>query len=213
MKLEHGDIRGASIWLDNEIPFALVNQNDVESAAGRVFTLLHEYAHLIVRKGGLVCDFRGRSKKQNPEPFANRFAARMLISYQELESRLIELDLLSKREFWSDEVLDKIRKPFFVSRDVVVITLQELDLAPRDFYQKRRALWEKRKPGGRGKGGRPTDSELAFRRIGYSLGRVLSTKPANSLLPLTDLSYVLDMKVERIDGFFSWMRGELSQKV
>jgi Zn-dependent peptidase ImmA (M78 family) len=209
MKLEPGDIRGASTWL-GDYPFILVNHQDVEAAPGRIFTLLHEYAHLLTSEEGLACDFRGLRTGQNPEPFANKFAARMLLSHDELRHRLREVGKYQYHENWSDEVLNEIRYPLAVSKDVVLIMLEEMDLAPNGLYQEKRERWEKFKPWGRGGGSeRPTKKELKLREIGYSLGRVLTTSGSERPIPLDDLSYVLDMKVEKVPEFLEWARKEV----
>jgi len=211
MKLEPGDIRGASLWLEGRYPFILVNHQDVEAATGRLFTLLHEYAHLLTASDGLVCDFRGVEPLKEPEPFANRFAARMLLSYDELKRRLKEIGQHRYRETWADPLLDEIRAPLFVSRDVTVITLQEMGLAPEDSYQKKREQWEKRKPWGRGGTRRNlTKKERKLREIGFSLVRILSVQEREGEAPLTDLADVLDMKMEKVREFLTWARDEVS---
>lgn len=217
MKLGPEDIRGASTWLGN-YPFILVNHQDVEAAAGRIFTLLHEYAHLLTSEEGLACDFRGLPRQtavglgvgQNPEPFANQFAARMLLSHDELGKRLREVGKYQYNDSWSDEVLNEIRYPLFVSKDVVLIMLEEMKLAPDGLYQRKRERWEKFKLFGKGGGKeRPTKRELKLREIGYSLGRVLTTSSSERPIPLDDMSYVLDMKVEKVPEFLEWARKEV----
>ena len=54
----------------------------------------------------------------------------MLLSYDDLRKRLSELQQLAFSDTWSDNLLDEIRKTFAVSRDVVAIALQEINLAP-----------------------------------------------------------------------------------
>lgn len=209
MKLEPGDIRGAATWFES-YPFILVNHQDIEAAAGRLFTLLHEYVHLLTSNEGLACDFRGLRAGENPEPLANQFAARMLLSHDELGERLREIGKYGFSEDWSDNTLDEIRSPLFVSRDVVLITLEEVGLAPDGLYQQKRKRWEKSKPWGRGGGGKhPTKKELKLREIGYSLGRVLATPGSERSFALDDLSYVLDMKVEKVPEFLEWARREI----
>jgi Zn-dependent peptidase ImmA (M78 family) len=210
MKLEIGDIRGASIWFKSRYPFILVNHQDIETATGRMFTLLHEYAHIISGGEGVVCDFRGLRPAQGPEPFANRFAARMLLSFEDLQRKLNELHKHEYSENWSDNLLDELRQPFFVSRDVVAIALQEMNLSPGNFYNKKRAMWEKRKPFGRGGGGRhPTNNEIKLREIGYSLTRILSRSGKEGSIPVDDLSSVLGMKIEKIPEFLGWAQREV----
>ncbi|MBM4044234.1 MAG: ImmA/IrrE family metallo-endopeptidase [Planctomycetes bacterium] len=208
MKLGPDDIRGASMWWEGRYPFILVNHQDMEAAAGRIFTLLHEYAHLLTAEEGLVCDFLGRQHRHGTEPFANQFAARVLLSCHEVEERLKEIGKSGPRETWGDDVLDEIRQPFFVSRDAVAIALQDLRLAPGDFYQRKRAQWKNRKASGRG-GKTLTKKERKLRELGFSLGRIVSLAGGEGKIPLGELCAVLDMKVEKVPGFLSWARNEL----
>jgi len=210
MKLEPRDIRGALLWNKSRYPFILVNHHDFEAATGRLFTLLHEYAHLITATSGIACDFRGFEAGQNPEPFANRFAARMLLPHKDLVQRLRELGEYRKRETWSDTRLDEIRQPFLVSRDVIAIMLEDLGLAPSGFYKTKRVQWEGRKLWyGRGSRKRPTRREIALREVGFSLTRLLRSQHERENLPLLEASYVLGMKVEKVPEFLSWAREHL----
>jgi Zn-dependent peptidase ImmA (M78 family)/transcriptional regulator with XRE-family HTH domain len=202
MRLDSKDVRGAALWCE-DYPFILVNHEDVEAAAGRIFTLLHEYGHLVGGKEGLVCDFRGISHDHNPEPFANRFAARMLLQPEELRERLNQLDEQRYRGEWPDALLDRIRKPFPVSRDVMAILLQELNLAPKGSYERKRRQWESRRPYGRG-GRRLPQREEKLREVGYSLTRVLARSAARPAFSWMDAASVLGMKVEKTEQFLSW---------
>ena len=204
MPLNPRDVRGASLWCE-EYPFILVNHRDAEAAAGRLFTLLHEFAHLISARGeGIACDFRGVRRGENPEPFTNRFAARMLLPPDELRQHLHAIGKGGYREDWPDRLIDEIRKPFMVSRDVVAITLQEIRLAPHDFYDRKRAKWEARRPWGRG-GRRPTQRERALQEFGYSLSRLLARASSKPEFSWIDAASFVGMKTEKIEEFLRWI--------
>jgi Zn-dependent peptidase ImmA (M78 family) len=202
MPLDPKETRGAALWLEG-YPFILVNHRDIEAAAGRIFTLLHEFAHLISAKDGIVCDFQGAHHDHNPEPFANRFAARMLVTPEELRQRLRELGEGRHRTEWPDSLLEKLRSPFCASRDVVAILLQELQLAPRDFYDRKRQQWQTRKSFGRG-GRRPPRNEQKLQEVGYSLAKVLARSASQPAFSWVDASSVLGMKVEKTKAFLEW---------
>lgn len=207
MKLEPGEIRGASRWIDSRYPFILVNHQDAEAATGRLFTLLHEYSHLLTSQEGIACDFRGRDADKWLETFANRFAARMLVSPEQLQDRLRRLGKLHFQQTWSDAELNALRDPFFVSRDVVAIMLQEMQLAPDGFYQIKRERWERIKPWGRGRAKRTlTKKERKAREIGRSAIDILLALENRQKLPLLDAAYALDMKVEKTTEFLQWAR-------
>jgi len=211
LKLNPKDIRGASMWLARKYPFILVNHEDAESATGRVFTLLHEYAHLVSQTEGVVCDFRGHQHRRHHEPFANRFAARMLLSTEELGEKLREEGLYHYRARWGDDTLRRIGQNFSVSKDVVLIALTELGLAPEGYYQVKRQQWEKSAPFGRSRSGAGTKNERAFRKLGYSLTSLLANRTADPSLSLTDLAYFTDMKAEKADEFVAWARGAVAE--
>jgi Zn-dependent peptidase ImmA (M78 family) len=206
MPLDPKETRGAALWLEG-YPFILVNHRDVEAAAGRIFTLLHEFAHLISAKEGVVCDFHGARRDHNPEPFANRFAARILVTPEELRGRLREVGENRHRTDWPDAMLNKLRRPFLVSRDVVAILLQELQLAPPDFYERKRQQWEQQWQGRtpRGRGGRRLPlNEQKLQEVGFSLAGVLVRSVEKPTFSWLETASVLGMKVEKTEAFLKW---------
>ena len=195
--LPAGEVRGASTWPEDGVPAILVNHSDTESATGRIFTLLHEFAHLLVRKAGVVCDFRGQPEL---EAFANRFAARTIVPLVMLRNRLSALGLLQLKAHWTEAELDRIRQPFHASRDVIAISLEELRLAPDGYYRKRRTAWEKRRPFGRGGGGQKR-VVLKYRELGSRMSDlVLAASQSGAVSPL-DVDDVLGTPVEKFRDF------------
>ena len=73
-KFSIDDCRGFSLYDNANAPCIVVNKDDTAEVA-KIFTLIHEYCHLLVREPG-VSDHDAR----NPiEAFCNRFAAGFLI--------------------------------------------------------------------------------------------------------------------------------------
>ena len=213
-RLKAQELRGAVYWSkagERTFPFILVNSEDVEAAQGRVFTLLHEYGHLILtdEQQGIVCDFRGTTEEGNPEPVVNLFAARMLLTPEELKQQLLKLDLLTFQEDWSDRSLDKIRAPFAVSRDVIAIMLEEMRLAPRGFYKRKREQWSNRRPFGRGKGGGKRLVERKLNEIGFSCAKLLVQLVRKETVSPIVLSDALEMRVSRTHEFLDYARSVL----
>lgn len=209
LKLKASEVRGASRWDSPHTPAILVNRMDMEAATGRSFTLLHEWAHLLINHPGLVCDFRGQAKGANIERFANQFAAEILVPKKEFETYLKQKDLFIKRSRWGDTMIDEIRRDFKVSRDVIAIMLEEMELAHRGFYRDKRASWDLRKPFFRGfTGSRRGRTKAAIRlsEIGRPVANLMSVAYESGAISKLDLAEILDMKVEQAERFVSWVR-------
>jgi Zn-dependent peptidase ImmA (M78 family) len=215
LKLKASEVRGASRWEFPQVPAILVNRIDMEAATGRTFTLLHEWAHLLVKQAGLVCDFRGRAKGANIEHFANQLAAEILVPKKELEAYLRNRNLYQKRPRWGDALLDNIRQDFKVSRDVIAISLEEMELAPKGFYRNKRASWELHAPFFAGfvgtRRGR-TKFTIRLAEIGDPVANLLSVAYGRGAIPKLDLAEILGMKVEQAERFVSWVRETKEQR-
>jgi Zn-dependent peptidase ImmA (M78 family) len=204
LKLDPGEVRGASRWDANHFPSILVNRQDNETATGRCFTLLHEWAHLLLKHPGLVCDFRGQEDNAWIEVFANKFAAAVLVPKDELIPALKESDLFKFRQRWSDATIDSIRHKFKVSKDVIAILLEELDLAPKGFYWSKHASWEKMRPFFKRKPGvhrGQTKAARKIREIGQPFANLVSEAFGRGVMSKLELADLLNMKVEQAEEF------------
>jgi Zn-dependent peptidase ImmA (M78 family) len=209
LKLKTNEVRGASRWESPQVPAILVNRSDMEAATGRTFTLLHEWAHLLVKQPGLVCDFRGQAKGAKLERFANQFASEILVPRKEFQVYLKNRNLYQKRARWGDSLLDDIRQEFKVSRDVIAISLEETELAPKGFYSDKRASWDLRRPffvGLTGTRRGRTKSVIRLSEIGHPMANLLSVAYERGVIPKLHLAEILDMKVEQAEKFVSWVR-------
>jgi Zn-dependent peptidase ImmA (M78 family) len=204
------EVRGASKWESDSPPVILVNKNDYESATGRTFTLLHEWAHLLLREPGIICDFVGFKEKAKIEHFANKFAAEMMVSKAELSEYLKTKELYKYKPRWGDSDIDIVKNHFKVSRDVIAISLESLNLAPYGFYKTKRAQWDKRKPYFISPRVSPLLGKTKIRRRYQELGRPYSNlildAYMNSSISMTNLSKVLGMKVDKFPDFARYVK-------
>ena len=143
------DARGFSL-VDREPPAIVLNRRD--SPRGRVFSLLHEYCHLLLNDGG-ICRMDEREYRHDEdrvEKFCNRFAAEVLVP----RAFLLGHPLVSPRSTpgdWREDVLAKLASHFKVSKEVALRRLLTFGLTTQRFYEEKREEWKKkvRKPGGR----------------------------------------------------------------
>ena len=208
LRLNPKEIRGGSRWDPPGPPAILVNEADAEFAAGRLFTLLHEYAHLLVRRAGIICDFRGQEPQM--EHFANAFAAEVLVPRAEFKEFLVREGLYKKRDRWGDPLLDRIRSPFLASRDVVAILLEEVGLARRGFYAEKARMWDSRRPfiprGAPGPRRRMTKFDRKRSQFGLAFTKLIVAGYDRGLVSPLDLAELLDTRMEKAEEFVSWAR-------
>jgi len=110
-------IRGFT--LVDERPYIIViNSND--STAGKLFTLMHEYAHVLLREGSYCNIEEGLKDNYNIETWCNRFAAEFLIPKDEL------LNDIMSRKIIDDNELNKLSNKYSVSRYALAIRLRNI---------------------------------------------------------------------------------------
>jgi Zn-dependent peptidase ImmA (M78 family) len=116
------------------VPTIVLNGSD--QVRRRTFTLLHEYAHLLLRVTG-VCDLHDRFTTPNFDPtevFCNAVAAAILMPR---EAFLADPGVEGKpttRE-WSDAELGQIARRFTTSREAVLRRLLTFDLTTEEYYR------------------------------------------------------------------------------
>ena len=143
-KVEPAEMRGLSMYFD-EVPVIMVNGAD--APRGRLFTLLHEYAHLLLHTGGL-CDLITDTAATTPdralEARCNAIAAAILMP---ADAVLARPDVVSRRnapDSWDYESLSAAAAPFGVSAEAFLRRLLTLGRATPTFYQARRAEFQER---------------------------------------------------------------------
>lgn len=132
------EMRGFSLS-DGPIPVIVVNALDWPR--GQVFTLLHEFAHLMLREGGL-CDLlepdSGRGRQV--EAWCNAVAAATLMP----ASAFLDNEVLAPPgiRIWEDEVLSQLSARWGVSQEAVIRRLVTLERATVGFYLQKRAEYQ-----------------------------------------------------------------------
>lgn len=128
-KFSVDDCRGFSLWDDHGLPAIVINKDDRSDNAW-TFTLIHEYAHLLIRRPGISdLDYRN-----SVEAFCNRFAAAFLMPIEAIR-RVLEYWPNEPVEWETDAIIRGARK-LKVSAQAFAIRLEELNLAPDNFSEK-----------------------------------------------------------------------------
>lgn len=136
-RVEVAEARGFSIG-EHPLPVIVVNSKD--SPRGRIFSILHEAAHIMLRSTGL-CDLNEpasrRSVDHRIEVFCNHVAGATLVP----ASALLAENLVrnhDRRGRWEDEEIRTLADCFSVSRETLLRRLVLLDRADPSFYREKR---------------------------------------------------------------------------
>lgn len=132
--VEVDEMRGFSI-AEEPMPVIVLNTRDASN--GRVFTLFHEFCHLLLRKGG-ICDLRDRGSHRPEdsaiEVFCNAVAAETLVPRREfVRSPLVRNH--PKGLDWQASGLGRLARDFSVSREVVLRRLLDTGHITRGAYR------------------------------------------------------------------------------
>lgn len=135
------EMRAFSLYFD-VLPAIVVNGAD--SPRGRLFSLLHEYAHLLLHTSGL-CDTTTDMRAANPdrrlEARCNAIAAAILMPRDLV---LMRSEVVARGESstaWNYETLKPVAAAFGVSTEAILRRLATLGRVPREFYEHQRAAF------------------------------------------------------------------------
>lgn len=132
------EMRGFSVA---EMPLPMIVLNVRDAPNGRVFSLMHEFTHLLLRQGGL-CDLSDRGARppedDRIEVFCNAVAAETLVPGAALLLSTV-VQHHGASEEWSEEDLARLAREFSVSREVVLRRLLESGRTTTAFYRRMRA--------------------------------------------------------------------------
>jgi Zn-dependent peptidase ImmA (M78 family) len=122
--MDRGVCRGFSLFQEGNVPVIVINQKEVDQA--KIFTLFHEYAHLMIRRQGL-CLEREDVDKRTVERWCNEFAASLLVPQDRLSR-------LAPRSGITIQNVESLATRFKVSRPVIALSLIRLGRATEDLY-------------------------------------------------------------------------------
>jgi len=141
------EIRGFSL-LEGGPPSIVLNLHD--SINARIFTLFHEYAHLLLGIGGICNLEEGNEDSWEVEKFCNHFAGAVLVQKRDLLNHELIKSIRPYSEI-PDEFLENIASSFKVSREVILRRMEILGLTTQDFYQRKCKEWKMKAERGRQK--------------------------------------------------------------
>ncbi len=201
------EMRGFSISMDR-LPVVVLNGGDFPR--GRIFTLLHEFAHVLLHADG-VCDVLPRRQARRPtdeiEIFCNQVAAAALMPLDTFRAEpALQNPPADGR--WSEDTIRGLSEKYSASQEAVVRRLHSVGLADWDFLQEKEAEYraafrefreeQRRKRHEEQRSGGPGPYRMKVRDLGR--GFIESALDAYHRRAITgsDLSEYLEIKLNRL---------------
>lgn len=194
------EMRAFSLYFD-VLPVIVVNGSD--APRGRLFSLLHEYVHLLLHTAGLcdlVADTRATDPDRRLEARCNAIAAAILIPTADVLAIPEVTAWRGQPDRWTYEALRRSAGPFGVSAEAFLRRLVSVGAVSMAYYLQERdrflASYEEEEARGRAGGGnwyRNTARDLGK---GY-VRRVASAHTRRVIDSYTAASY-LNVKVDQI---------------
>lgn len=203
-RVEVREARGFSLA---DAPLPVVALNGKDAPRGRIFTLLHELAHVALGKPGL-CDMHDQDQVAWLEPFCNAVAAEALVPTASLRIAH-EVTEHAVGPEWDDRVLLSLSNRFMVSREVILRRLLTLGMTNVSFYENRRAQFAEEYEGERkGQGGFLQYFRRVLRDNGATFTSLVLTAYDQKTISERDLSHHLgDVKLAHVDSIRGVLAG------
>ncbi len=132
------EMRGFALS-DHPLPVIVVNKKD--SVRGRIFSMLHELAHILLGDSSISdssIDGEDLSpKKKRIEIFCNHVAAATLLPSEGFRTDEV-LSGYSHASSWDDSSVETVAQRFKVSREFIWRRLLTMNVIPEKTYQKKR---------------------------------------------------------------------------
>jgi Zn-dependent peptidase ImmA (M78 family)/DNA-binding XRE family transcriptional regulator len=201
--VEKTQMLGFSLIFD-QLPVVAINRKLKPN--GRTFTMLHEFAHLLLGEGG-VCDIDEDvlrpPREQAIEVFCNHVAGAALVPMAALLGHRFVAGVRGPQD-WADEILDALARDFSVSHEVVLRRLLIGGRTTQDFYARKRReylarfarLEEIEKDQAAENFGRNMAQE-AVSNLG-TFARLVVSSYQSDTINLTDASKFLGIKAEKV---------------
>jgi Zn-dependent peptidase ImmA (M78 family) len=145
MTMPKTEVRGFSISGPGGPPAIALNTADTEP--GRIFTLFHEYGHVLMGTGGICLPSTAieRHSLQGREHYCNRFAGAVLVPEDVLRGMPEALKLGTSPEIPTDAQIGAIAGAFSVSKHVLWYRLRDTGLISTQRFAAKWPLWSHQK--------------------------------------------------------------------
>jgi Zn-dependent peptidase ImmA (M78 family)/DNA-binding XRE family transcriptional regulator len=182
------------------LPVIAVNRK-IRNPNGRIFTLLHEFVHLMLRQSS-ICDIDEEEprppEEQRIEVFCNRVAGAALVPAEILLGEEIVSRHPAARREWDEEDVKTLALRFSVSREVIVRRLLIAGRTTEQFYKRKREEYRQPPAAGDGEqaGGPENRAVRALSTLGTSFITLILESHHQGHLTLSQVSGLIGERVK-----------------
>ena len=197
------EARGFSLT-DGSLPAIVVNSSDAITA--RIFTLFHQYAHLLLDTAGVCLPHEGAEDHGQIEKFCNHFSGALLVPKAALltDERTTQITRVPSV---ADAGLEELAWRYKVSKQVVWRRLQVCGLISTARYQAKLRSWEQQVRVARKK---PSFGVSPARRCVGQKGRLFASvvleAKERDLITYSDVADYLSLRVKHLDSVQDLLR-------
>lgn len=192
--VEVSEARGFSIS-DTSLPVIVVNIKD--SVNGRIFTLFHELAHIMLREGGM-CDLH---EDDRYEAFCNRVAAATLMPRNQILQEHIVLPKTAT-SVWSDTEIKYLANRYGVSQEATLRRMLSLERTTSAFYAEKREQYQEEyltySSSHKGKGGPVPPFRKTISRVGHAFAKLVLSNYYQDYITAGDVSEFLEVRLKHL---------------
>lgn len=203
LRVDLDECRGFSISVPT---YPVIVMNSADSYGGRIFTLLHEFTHILLNASG-ICDLEQYSRIQNTEQrievYCNHVAGATLVPEESLKSHQI-VNRHGKSIEWEDEEIYNLASDFSTSEEVIARRLLILGMTTQEFYEVKRKHYgirwgeiKEKKKQKKQKGG-PPQYRMAIRQNGSMFTKQVFAAYHESQINLLDVADRLGVRMKHL---------------
>lgn len=193
------DARGFSLT-ENE-PFAVV-VNSADTIHARIFTLFHEYGHLVLHQQGICVPdaiFKATDRTTKIESWCNQFAGALLVPREALLADK-DFQVLANSQQISDAHLASVSRHFKVSRHVVLKRMVSLEaIGIKEYLREIKKLQSQARRVKPSEGFGLPPARRAFQERGHFFTSLVVESKNRELISFRDLSDYLGVGVKHLD--------------
>lgn len=173
----------------------LIALNQIDAANRRIFTLFHEYCHLLLAKPGMCLPQEGAvADSRTLETFCNRFAAAFLVPRSDFQQHIPPGAV--------QNALEPLSRRYRVSREVVLARLRTMGAISARQYQeilpRLRRKETRPTPRRRQRGGLPM-AERVLNARGRLFTSLVLNAVKSEIITLNDATTYLGIKLKHLD--------------